>query len=203
MIVKFEKLIASSARPTLGQEGYGGAYNMTEVADDSDSLVESIVHYDESVTAADITISNLESRLYQPEMGGPINYALQYLVMIPAEVNSRSGPLSSDTLFALIGDNGYIALDWQLYSGSGGSAFIVISFSCKIFFSKIGDDAVIPRDYQLDSGSVRATFTVTSFSGDNYYAWFGDDKDIAWGCWLDGGMCSDLDHATKTFGTNR
>ena len=76
---------------------------MTEVADDSDSLVESIVHYDESVTAADITISNLESRLYQPEMGGPINYALQYLVMIPAEVNSRSGPLSSETLFAQIG----------------------------------------------------------------------------------------------------
>ena len=80
-------------------------------ADGGDSLAKSIIHYYEREMAAESKISNLESRLYQPEMGGPINYALQYLVMIPAEVNSRSGPLSSDTLFALIGDNGYIALD--------------------------------------------------------------------------------------------
>ena len=71
MIVKFEKLIASSARPTLVQEIYSGAYNMMEAADDGDSLAKSIVHYNERVTVSDIKVSNLERRLSQLEMGGP------------------------------------------------------------------------------------------------------------------------------------
>ena len=67
MIVEFEKLIASGARPTIVQEGYGGAYNMTEVADDGKSIAKSIVHYADRVAAAKSKVSNPEIRLSQLE----------------------------------------------------------------------------------------------------------------------------------------
>ena len=57
-----------------------------------------------------------------------------------------------------------------MYSGSGGAAFIVISFSYDTFFSLIVDDAVIPRDYQLGGGSGVSAFTVTYLYGENLYA---------------------------------
>ena len=50
MIAEFKKITASGAGPTIVQEVYGGAYNMTETADDGDSLVESIVHYTDRAT---------------------------------------------------------------------------------------------------------------------------------------------------------
>ena len=63
MIAEFKKLIASGAGPTLVQEIYDGAYNMTEAADDDDSLAESIVYYAEHETAAKSKVNYLESRL--------------------------------------------------------------------------------------------------------------------------------------------
>ena len=119
------------------------------------------------------------------------------LLMIPVEVNSRSGPLSSDTLFARIRDDGYMDLYYQLDSGFSSAVFIVKYFSCNTLFAWIGYDAVMTRDYWLGGGSGGAAFTVTSFSGENSYSWFGDDSGIARGCWLDDGMSSDLEHATK------
>ena len=71
MIAEFKKLIASGAGPTLVQEIYDGAYNMTEAADDGDCLAENIVHYAECVTAAESKVIDLESFLSQLEMGGP------------------------------------------------------------------------------------------------------------------------------------
>ena len=71
MIAEFEKLITAAAGPTLRQERYGGTYNMKKAANEGDSLSESIVHYDECVTAAESKVGNLESRLYQLKMGRP------------------------------------------------------------------------------------------------------------------------------------
>ena len=86
--------------------------------------------------------------------------------MIPAEVNSQLGILSSDTFFARIGDDGYMALDCRLDSCSSGAAFTVLSLSCDTFFVLIIDNAVMPRDYQLGGGSGGAVFTVASCSGE-------------------------------------
>ena len=71
MIGKFEKLITSGARPTIGQEGYGGVYNMTETANDGDSLANSTVRYSERATATKSKVSNLVIHLSQLKMGGP------------------------------------------------------------------------------------------------------------------------------------
>ena len=60
----------------LRQEGYGGAYTMVEVAD------ESIIHYAEHATAADIKVSNLEICISQLEIGGPPMLAPQQQQML-------------------------------------------------------------------------------------------------------------------------
>ena len=65
--------------------------------------------------------------------------------MIPAEVNSKSGPSLSDTLFAPIGDYGWRALGWRLGSSSVGDAYTVTSSSFGTLFEGIGNDAVIQR----------------------------------------------------------
>ena len=82
------------------------------------------------------------------------------LFMIPAEVNSLLGPLSSDTFLARIKDG-------QFESSYSGAAFTVTYFSCDTFFARIGYDAVMPIYYQLGRGSGGAAFTVTSFSSEN------------------------------------
>ena len=66
---------------------------------------------------------------------------LVLLVIILLEVNSWLGPLSSDTFFARIGYDGYMALDCCLDSGSSGAEFTVTSFSCDKFFAQIIHDA--------------------------------------------------------------
>ena len=71
MIAEFGKIVASGAGPTLGQEGYFGAYNITEAANEGDSLAKIIGHYAENVTAANSKVSDLEIRLSQLEIGGP------------------------------------------------------------------------------------------------------------------------------------
>ena len=68
---------------------------------------------------------------------------LVHLVMIPAEVNSRPGPLSSDTFFSRIGDGGQMDLDFWLENSSSGAPLTVTYFSCEKFFTRIRDDAVM------------------------------------------------------------
>ena len=77
MIAEFERIIASGAGPTIGQERYDGAYNMKEAADDGESLVKSIVNYTEHAAAAKSKVSNQEIRIYQLEMGGLLMLAPQ------------------------------------------------------------------------------------------------------------------------------
>ena len=67
-ITEYEKLLAEGGGTTLGQEGYGGAFNATET--DNTSLTESIVRYAERTTAAESKVSELENRLAQLEMDG-------------------------------------------------------------------------------------------------------------------------------------
>ena len=67
-ITEYEKLLAESGGTTLGQEGYGGAFNATET--NEASLTESIVRYAEKTTAAESKVSELENRLAQLEMDG-------------------------------------------------------------------------------------------------------------------------------------
>jgi hypothetical protein len=68
MIEEYEKLLRESGGTTMGQEGYGAAYNATEETEDS-SLAESIVKYAERATSAERTVADLEGRLAVLEMG--------------------------------------------------------------------------------------------------------------------------------------
>ena len=69
-IEEYEKMLAAGGGTTLGNEGYGGAYNAVE-QDDATSLAESIVQYAERTSAAEGKVSDLESRLAALEMSGP------------------------------------------------------------------------------------------------------------------------------------
>ena len=89
--------------------------------------------------------------------------------MIPAEVNSLLGPLSSDTLFALIEDDEEMVSNCRLDSNYGNDALTVTSFSCDNCFAQIRYDVVMPGGYQLGGGSGGSAFVVTSFSGENSY----------------------------------
>ena len=70
MIAEFENINTSGAGPSLGQEGYGGAYNMTEATDNGDSMAESIVQYSEHATATNRKVIKLENRLSRLGIGG-------------------------------------------------------------------------------------------------------------------------------------
>jgi hypothetical protein len=59
MIEEYEKLLRESGGTTMGQEGYGAAYNATEETEDS-SLAESIVKYAERATSAERNVADLE-----------------------------------------------------------------------------------------------------------------------------------------------
>ena len=56
---------------TLGQEGYGTAFNATEVTMEDSSHTESIVRCTERATAAKGKVQALEDRLNQFELGHP------------------------------------------------------------------------------------------------------------------------------------
>ena len=64
---RIQKLLAEGSGMTLGQDGYGGAFNATKAVDDN-SLIESIVRYAERTTAVESKVSDLESRLAQLKM---------------------------------------------------------------------------------------------------------------------------------------
>jgi hypothetical protein len=69
-ITEYEKLLAEGGGTTLGQDGYGGAFNATaETITDDTSLTESIVRYAERASAAEGKVSELEQRLSQLEVG--------------------------------------------------------------------------------------------------------------------------------------
>eukprot|EP00978_Attheya_sp_CCMP212_P031336 scaffold118072_cov58-Attheya_sp.AAC.1 len=68
MIDEYEKILRESGGTTMGQEGYGMAYNATEENEDS-SLAESIVKYAERATTAERTVADLEGRLAVFEIG--------------------------------------------------------------------------------------------------------------------------------------
>ena len=69
MIEEYEKLLRESGGTTMGQEGYGIAYNATEENEEESSLAESIVKYAERATSAERTVADLEGRLAVLEMG--------------------------------------------------------------------------------------------------------------------------------------
>ena len=46
-ITEYEKLLAEGGGTTLGQDGYGGAFNATDTEQDDSTLTESIVRYAE------------------------------------------------------------------------------------------------------------------------------------------------------------
>jgi hypothetical protein len=71
MVKQYEKMLAEGAGTTIGQEGWGTAYNAIGPDDtDSNSLTESIVKYAERASLAESKVSDLESRLSMLEMGG-------------------------------------------------------------------------------------------------------------------------------------
>jgi hypothetical protein len=72
MVKQYEKMLAEGSGTTIGQEGWGAAYNAIGTNDeDNQSLTESIVKYAERATLAESKVSDLESRLSMLEMGGP------------------------------------------------------------------------------------------------------------------------------------
>ena len=67
-ITEYEKLLAEGGGTTLGQEGYGGAFQMVNTLEDDASLTETIVKYAEMATMAESKVSNLEQGLAQLEV---------------------------------------------------------------------------------------------------------------------------------------
>jgi hypothetical protein len=85
MIEEYEKLLRESGGTTMGQEGYGVAYNATEGEEES-SLAESIVKYAERATSAERTVADLEGRMAVLEMGttmAPPPHAAYFLPQQP------------------------------------------------------------------------------------------------------------------------
>ena len=60
-IKEYEELLAEGGGTTLGQDGYGGAFNVTEATTEDSSLTESIVQHAEQATAAEGEVTDLES----------------------------------------------------------------------------------------------------------------------------------------------
>ena len=71
-ITEYEKLLAEGGGTTLGQDGYGGAFNATDTEQDDSTLTESIVRYAERTTEAEGKVADLENRLAQLEFGSQI-----------------------------------------------------------------------------------------------------------------------------------
>eukprot|EP00978_Attheya_sp_CCMP212_P030013 scaffold108912_cov35-Attheya_sp.AAC.7 len=92
MIEEYEKLLRKSGGTTMGQEGYGMAYNATEETDDL-SLAESIVKYAERATTAERSVADLEGRLAVLEMGNTIAPPPQaaYLANLYVSTTTSSG----------------------------------------------------------------------------------------------------------------
>ena len=55
----------------MGQEGYGTGGAYSAIDDNVSSLAESIVHYEDRATQAEVKVNELESRLAALEMGPP------------------------------------------------------------------------------------------------------------------------------------
>ena len=68
-IAEYKQLLAGGGGTTLGQEGYGGAFNATETTMDESSLTESIVRYTERATVVEGKVADLEQCLSQLEVG--------------------------------------------------------------------------------------------------------------------------------------
>jgi hypothetical protein len=74
MVKQYEKMLPEGSGTTIGQAGWGAAYNAIGTNDeDNQSLTESIVKYAERATLAESKVSDLESRLSMLEMGEPPN----------------------------------------------------------------------------------------------------------------------------------
>eukprot|EP00978_Attheya_sp_CCMP212_P010665 scaffold25948_cov32-Attheya_sp.AAC.3 len=83
MIEEYEKLLRESGGTTMGQEGYGIAYNATEGNEEESSSAESIVKYAERATSAERTVADLEGRLAVLEMGNTTPQAAYFLPQQP------------------------------------------------------------------------------------------------------------------------
>ena len=84
MIEEYEKLLAQGSGTSMGQEGYGTAFNATMADETEDTLLtKSIVHFAERATAAESKVSCLEERLAALELAASTIQAQQPVYMTP------------------------------------------------------------------------------------------------------------------------
>ena len=92
MINAYEKLLRESGGTTMGQEGYGMAYNATEGNEDESSLAESIVRYADRATSAEKMVADLEGRMAILEMGASTNPSAQTAYFMPQQPTFQFPP---------------------------------------------------------------------------------------------------------------
>ena len=92
MINAYEKLLRESGGTTMGQEGYGMAYNATEGNEDESSLAESIVRYADRATSAEKMVADLEGPMAILEMGAATNPSAQTAYFMPQQPTFQFPP---------------------------------------------------------------------------------------------------------------